>query len=445
MKKIYSAVFSLALMAGLASCEMKNEIWGEDKANANSGELALQLSNNANVVTRLESTDNGTKTGVFDPAEVNVQNYTLEITGSTTGDIKTMGVVGNIGGNNGVLSMTLDQGMYIAKAYNYDGSNVSVSTRPYFLGQKEFQILPGKTTNVPVECKLQNIEVGISLAQSFKDSFLDDYAITVDNGAGGVQVITKNEINNKYYFMVPEGKSSISVSIKATTTAGINIQRTYTITKPADAENNTDLMAGDAFVINIKEDNSTLSYIDFGMTVDFSFAEQEELFEIPTDKITFTEGGTTDPDPTPDDPDPTPDAPDTENSIVISGLKSDVGGYVNPHTTGETVCATINAPEGIQHIYLDITSNNTDFDNACAEMHFTHFDVTDPDATAADNLSSLGISYGSSIIGSTAYSFDVTSFMVPLALYTPIVANFKITVVDQSGKEKSDILKVTMQ
>ena len=124
MKKIYSAVFSLALMAGLASCEMKNEIWGEDKANANSGELALQLSNNANVATRMESTDNGTKTGVFDPAEVNVQNYTLEITGSTTGDIKTMGVVGNIGGNNGVLSMTLDQGVYIAKAYNYDGSNL---------------------------------------------------------------------------------------------------------------------------------------------------------------------------------------------------------------------------------------------------------------------------------------------------------------------------------
>ena len=271
------------MLSGFTSCELKDELWGKETSNT-SGQLQIALSNNASVSnqTRAEATDNGVKPGVFDKKEVDVNNYTLEISDQASGQLTKHGKVADMGINNGNVRLNLEEGTYVAKAYNYDGSNVTVSTRPYFMGTREFQILPGKVTNAPVVCKLQNIEVMISLAQSFINSFKDDYSITVDNGAGAIQVFTKDNIKTKYYYAVPENKDAIKVSVKATTKATAssteqNIVRSYTVTKPADAEGNTTLAAGDAFIINLKEDGSMLSYVDFKLSVDFTFAEQDEI------------------------------------------------------------------------------------------------------------------------------------------------------------------------
>ena len=151
MKKISSIILSsLVMLSGFTSCELKDELWGKETSN-------------------------------------------------TSGQLTKHGKVTDMGINNGNVQLNLEEGTYVAKAYNYDGSNVTVSTRPYFMGTREFQILPGKVTNAPVVCKLQNIEVMISLAQSFIDSFKDDYSITVDNGAGAIQVFTTDNIKTKYY------------------------------------------------------------------------------------------------------------------------------------------------------------------------------------------------------------------------------------------------------
>ena len=299
MKQIYSICCAFIAAASLASCEMKDEIWGANGESPTSGQLQLNLSNDAKVdetLKRAESTDNGIKPGVFDPEEVNVNNYTLEVTDDASGQIAQVGRMSELGANNGTLSLTLEEGNYTAKAYNYDGSNVTVSTRPWFMGSGNVQILPGKTTNASIECTLQNIEVTVSIGQSFADSFKDDYSVTVDNGDGAIQTFTAENVGTKYYFQVPDNKNALTVSIKATTkatgdTGEQEVQRTYTVTKPADAEGGTALAAGDAFVINLTADGSTSSYIDFGMTVDFTFAEQEEIISIPAENITYTEGG----------------------------------------------------------------------------------------------------------------------------------------------------------
>ena len=419
MKQIYSICCAFIAAASLASCEMKDEIWGANGESPTSGQLQLNLSNDAKVdetLKRAESTDNGIKPGVFDPEEVNVNNYTLEVTDDASGQIAQVGRMSELGANNGTLSLTLEEGNYTAKAYNYDGSNVTVSTRPWFMGSGNVQILPGKTTNASIECTLQNIEVTVSIGQSFADSFKDDYSVTVDNGDGAIQTFTAENVGTKYYFQVPDNKNALTVSIKATTkatgdTGEQEVQRTYTVTKPADAEGGTALAAGDAFVINLTADGSTSSYIDFGMTVDFTFAEQEEIISIPAENITYTEGGGG------DDDEPTP--PVTSDAITFEGLPAS---YTNPNVTGEP-----------------------DFNDLVSGMGLGEiFDVANP-GNLEDILASLNlITAGESIIGKTEYVFDVSAFMGPLGLFQPLTSKFSIRVVDAEGNEKSGNLDITI-
>ena len=426
------------MLAGFSSCELKEELWGKGSS-ATSGQLQVALSNNSpvNEVTRAESTDNGLKPGVFDKAEVDVNSYILDIVDQASGQVTKHGKVADMGVNNGNVKLTLEEGTYVAKAYNYDGADVSVSTRPYFLGTREFQILPGKTTNAPIVCKLQNIEVMISLAQSFTDSFKDDYSITVDNGAGAIQVFTKDNISTKYYYAVPENKDAIKVSVKATTkatetAAEQNIVRSYTVTKPADAEGNTNLAAGDAFIINLKEDGSMLSYVDFSLSVDFSFADQEEIISIPTENIVFNEKGGGD--------EPTPPAGD---AITFTGLPAE---YENPGDKGQSVVVDI------KNLFVTITSNNEGFVGTLAGFGLDkEFDLANPGdleyilTHSLDSGEGIGLlKEGEVIAGKTAYTFDVTEFMGLLGLYGNSVNTFSIRVVDADGNEKAGDLKVTI-
>lgn len=454
MKKTISMILCSALLAaGFTSCEMKDELWGKADS-ANSGRLQLALTNNASVsgTTRVESTDNGLKPGVFDEKEVDVNNYTLEVADKTSGQVATKKLVSELGVNNGKLQLTLNKGTYVAKAYNYDGSEVTTaSTRPYFLGEKEFEILPAKTTDAPIKCTLQNIEVAISLSQSFKDKFKDDYEITVDNGESAAVKFTKANVGTKYYYPVPENKSSIKVSVKATTVATATaseqaIIRNYTITKPADAEGNTTLAKGDAFIISMTEDGSMLSHIDFKMSVDFSFAEQEETISIPTENITYTEKGESGGGDTPNPPTP---GGDDENLITFEGLPAE---YENPGDKGQEVVVKMNVEKGIKNLFVTITSDNAGFFSTLAGFGLDkEFDMANPGelegvlAGSLDDQTGIGLlKPGEKVAGKTSYEFDVTNFMDLLGLYGNSVNTFSIRVVDADGNEKSGDLKVTI-
>lgn len=435
MKKLTYILCSFTLAISFASCEMKDELWGDRAQSEKMGRLEANVTNQATVSadTRANADDNGIKPGVFPAEEVNVNNYTLKVYNQDNGGTEEVnGLISDLG-NNGKVSLALEEGNYIVEAYNYDGSNVNVSTRPYFFGTSTLSILPGKTTNANVNCKLQNIEVAISLDQSFKNSFQDDYEITVDNGAGAIQTFVTENINTIYYFLVPEGKNNITVSVKANTVEDNQfIQRTYTVTKPEDAEGDNTLAGGDAFIINLTEDGSTSSYIDFGMTVDFSFAEQEEVIQIPAENITFDEnsdGGEETPEPT--------------NAITFEGLPA---AYTNPATNGQEVKVTINAENGIKNIFVNIASENDEFKGLLAGLYLDkEFDLVNPSDDVKQNLIDLQlIQEGVSIEGETTYVFDVTAFMAPLEGVSSGLNTFSIRVVDLNGNDASGDLNVTV-
>ena len=213
---ILGSIFMSGVM--ISSCAMKDELTGKSE-HYSYGDLVLNISNNAkaDVESKTESEYNGNRPGVFPAEEININNYTLFVY-DKDGVEQESGLISELG-KNGVVSLTLSEGEYTIKAYNYDGSNINVSERPFFMGSSTMNIKAGSTTDASIQCKLQNIEVAFSLDQSFKNKFKDDYTFTVDTGDGASLIINKDNVDNKYYLKVPQDKSSLNVSVKATTVA----------------------------------------------------------------------------------------------------------------------------------------------------------------------------------------------------------------------------------
>lgn len=451
MKKISLIASALTCLMAFTACDNNADLYGDDLQSGKSGQLSLQLVNNAKVneISRAdnEANDKGEKPGVFDPAEVNVQNYELKVTDSNDKDVLT-GTVAGLGGNNGTVTKTLAQGAYTVTAQNYDGSQVTVSTRPWFQGQTTGTVEPGKTTSMKVTCKLQNLQVKVALSQGFIDDFQDDYTITVDNGDGAIQTFTKDNVNSVYFFAVPANKTSISVNVKATVkSTGKAIIKNYTVTKPEDATGDRTLKAGDAFILNLTSDTSMLSHIDFGMSVDFSFSEQEFTFELDETEITFDEskdpgqGGGEDPNPD-----------DNPGGIEMGGLPKE---YTNPQGSSVTVDFTV--PNGFKNLNVTIRTNNAGFAAIIDGMDMAEtFDLCNPAAYKKDGtprdltetLKTLGLLPAEGeLTGETAFTFVVTDFMPMLA--DESLGNgdywFDIEVVDAKGNSRKGTLTVLIR
>ena len=476
MKKIYTVLISLSLLSFFTSCEMKDELLGSKTDFSTQGELDLSLANNSRVITETRdvAVDNNMSVGVFDEDEVDVNNYILTILDANNKPVSikninnetvTSAKMSELGAQNGAIAVALDAGKYTMKAYNYDGSQETVSERPFFQGTTSFEIFVGKITSVPVTCSLQNVEVSIGLDKTFTDAFID-YSVTIDNGEDAIKTISYDDFtesegqSKKYYFKVPTNSSNLKVSVKATVkSTNQPIQKTYTITKPADSEGNTNLSAGDAFIINLKEESAAVTQIKLGITVDFSFGglngdnTLNEIIKIPAENITTSDsGGSTDGDSTNEgDSDGGDDVvtPPATESIRFEGLPAT---YTNPGATGQKVVVTINADNGIQNLFVTIKSDNEEFSATLGSFGLDDtFDLANPGDLESVLTGSLetqeGIGLlqpGETIVGKTQYVFDVTSFMSLLSIYGNSENTFSIEVVDAQGNRKSGDLKVNI-
>ena len=129
----------------------------------------------------------------------------------------------------------------------------------------------------------------------------------------------KEQLGKTFFFKVPEKKNSVQLTVKATTTANTQIAQNYTVTKPADAEGNSNLVSGDEFTVNIDAGNEPsvdpTTQIELNISVDLTMNETGLTIEIPTENIVFNgDGGST---PDPDVPDP--DDPG-KDQITVTGL-----------------------------------------------------------------------------------------------------------------------------
>lgn len=355
MKKYKSLVGLLALVIGLSSCEMRDEILGKGQAGPNDGVLELDLSSvyNGVEISRADATvDNGTTTGSFADEDINTDNYTLVVTNTSTQEEVAKGTVSELKNQDGKILIPLEEGDYTVEAYNYEGENVTVSERPFFKGEQTFSVKKGVSTAVSLSCKLACVELEMGVTSSFTEAFKDDYAITVDNGNGATQVFDKDNLGKKYYFKTPAQQNHLTVSVKATSVEGNFIELNATVQKPADAEGElANLENGDSFLINLTEEGATDSYLSIGLTVDLTFTEKGETIEIPVENIIYT--GPDVPEAGGEEGTEEPEQP--EASITFEGLPA-----AYTCTNGDTEIAGlkdvhITAPNGIKNLNVTIS------------------------------------------------------------------------------------------
>lgn len=96
----------------------------------------------------------------------------------------------------------------------------------WFEGAAEFDVAKGETTNVELNCKIQNTVVSVVYDDS-ADEVISDYTMTVATSAGELTFEGKDQ--RKAYFMLPEGENTLRYTLKAKLSTGEEYTRTATI------------------------------------------------------------------------------------------------------------------------------------------------------------------------------------------------------------------------
>lgn len=453
MKKYKSLIGFLALVIGLSSCEMRDEILGKGQAGPNDGVLELDLSSvyNGVKISRADAVvDNGATTGHFDEEDVNIDTYTLVVTNTSTQEEVTNSTVGKLKNQDGKILIPLGEGDYTVEAYNYEGENVTVSERPFFKGEQTFSVKKGVSTAVSLSCKLACVELEMGVTSSFTEAFKDDYVITVDNGNGATQVFDKDNLGKKYYFKTPAQQNHLTVSVKATSVEGNFIELNATVQKPADAEGElANLENGDSFLINLTEEGATDSYLSIGLTVDLTFTEKGETIEIPVENIIYDgpdvpdaggEGGTEE-----------PEQPEGQSTLTVTGIPETYN--LTTTDTVPTIKVDMASEKGLKSLVVTINSDNSMFPTLLSGLDLLEpFDLCNLEnrPQAKENLLKLKLIsedvYAQLHAGTlTSYTFEVTS-LVALLPQTKLTGSheFKLTISDgNETKEGTLTVNVT--
>ena len=442
-KNKYVIFLCLSLLLGFSSCEMKDELLGHEEQTEQLGSLEVELFSIYNnvIMSRAEedvtAEDDGTTTGDFDAVDKDVNQYTLVVTNTETQEVVKKGQVSDLKNGGDKISLPLPVGKYNVKAYNYDCSNISVSTRPYFEGSANFSITNGTPTDVTLSCKLSWIEVKLNPTNAFINAFKDDYTITVDNGDGASQIFNKNNIGTKYYFKTPVNKNSLTVSVKATTQEGNTpIDMVYTIQKPADAEGQSaNLAGGDSFLINLTEAKATDSHISaIEISANLTFTTDGTTVEIPFEDIIYNGPGLT------------PQPPVGEPTITFTGLPATYNCAFGDQTIA-----------GLQNVVIYVSENSTGIKSLNVTISGviesllgtvslpSSFDICDLDDGVKNALVGLGLISEDDYAGLHAgtvkkFTFNLSGLLVLVPQVNPGTSTFSLSVNDGVTTDGGDII-----
>lgn len=397
MKKINIFALGLMLAAGFSSCEMADELRGNDSSTeAGILDLSLMVPEVKNSRAETVSTDNFEVviTDTENPENVHTYIYSEQ-----------------------PELVLLPVGTYTVEAHT-PGEMETEMTEPYFGGEEPLTITSGVTSQVEVVCKMQNTKIDMAFSEDFKSTF-KDWNITLDDGSE--HVLTFSTASSKasegvVYWALNEEVTTMTMNINATTTEGVRIQEQKQFTK-ADAEESYDddtqgFGGGDALDITIDIDENTPSgdeqqpQISFDINVDITFSDTNETVEIPVVDVTEPED---------------PDQPVGGDKPTIE-LPKDITYSLSQGNAPASADAVIKAPAGLKSLIVKIKAGNTDFQEivnglAIGDDTFAN-GVNMVDNTAVDDLfSEIGMSdIKSPKSGATEYTFPIGSFFTFLNL-----------------------------
>lgn len=435
MKAINKWALAVAMLAGLASCEMKNEILGKDPMTGDTGTL--------NLYVETGKTTKGT-TDQVDQFPVTITGTDVEYTKKfdSYAELKQAGDV------------TLPVGTYTIEACS-PGEFKSEMSEPFYGGKLEnVKIVKGQTAETSVVCTMQNVKISISLTEEFLATY-QDWTINVTDKNGHIKTYTKaadGETPAPVYWKMDESVETIYINGTAKTNGGEDVTISGTAKKSNLPEyeegDDTSFVGGDELKIEfspVKVEGSTPGILEEGIQITITLfnSEQDETVEIPVDP--GTDGGDTEEPGTGEDGGD--EGGETAAGPTISFPQST---YTLLKDIEKNADATITAEAGLKSVKVKITAGNEGFSNALDLLVSSGIDfstgvelVDNKPLEGVIGIIAPGLKVPSE--GAPDYKFPVGSFFEVLsdAGATDSTGHiFDITVTDQNGKTASGKLNV---
>lgn len=433
MKVINKWALVVTLLVGLASCEMKDEIFGKDPMSGDTGVLSLSV-----------ETGKKTKgsTDQIDQFPVTITGKDVEYTQKfdTYAELKEAG------------SVTLPVGTYTIEACS-PGDFKSEMDEPFYGGEQEVKIQKDVTSEASVVCTMQNVKISIRLTEEFLATY-QDWTINVTDNNGHIKTYTKavdGETPTPVYWKMDEGVETIYINGTATTNGGESV----TISGSAKKSNlpeyedgdETSFIGGDELKIEfspIKVEGSTPGVEKDGIEITITLfnPEQNENVEIPVNP--GTDGGDTE---EPGDGEDGGDGEENEGAPTID-LPAD---FSYSKSTGEGKPASADAwlytPVGLKSATVRIETTSEEFENTLKDVNMGGNLLEGIELVNNSDIDqlfeSVQLEDRSPQPGVTEYKFPVGAFFMFLDMYTG-THKFYITLTDNEDATVNDVLTITI-
>ncbi len=402
MKKISIILISAAAL--LASCSKDAFNYGNKKTGTLSfSEMALEVSEEVNSVTKAETAGDEYVISVYDAASALVSQ-------KTWGEVRT------------TQSMQLPAGDYTLTVRSSSSSVPEAKfNSPIYGASSTFSIVAGQTTSVgSITCTLLQAVVTVSYNDAFLETVTGDGKTTVELTSGYPleYTLSYSDAGAQYdrrlgYFAVNSESATLSVTFKgsidgksqkmATSISGVKARDWHVITflKKVDADGNA----------------------SFAVEID-GLVEDVEL----ENDIDAQEDG--------DGEDP--NAPQGDGGIeLVSTCSYDITSEIVVPATGTfPLTMTAKIPNGARKFTVDIASTNADFIASVQTVGGTTLDLINPSEAALGVFDIVPFPHGSELAGKTEIDFDLSGAQTPLLAF-PGTHTFTMNVVDAKGCKKS--------
>lgn len=435
MKTINKWALGIALMAGLASCEMKDELLGDSVLSGDTGFLALNV-----------ATANASTKGTTDQ----VDEFPVTITGKDVEYTKTYGSYAELKKEE---SIELPVGTFTIEAHSPVEFEDEMS-EPYYGGTKDITITKGVTSEENVQCKIQNVKITMSYTAAFLQTY-ESWTITVNDRKGHVRIYTQKDGTEpaSVYWKLGDTVETIYIegtAVNKTTKEEVTIYGTAKKTNLPGYEDDDDtaFVGGDELKIEanpVQVEGSTPGVEKEGIEINVSGFDSETnediLIDVEQGTNTPGEGGEEGDGDGEETPDP---QPGEDSDIVISDNGT---GYL---TNGVTVdgsdypddlVISMNVPKGIKSIFVKIASSDAVFESLVGGMGLVEGDGMDLCSENAKDLEKL---FALPQKNDTTYDFSMSLELFQMLANFPGKHDFTLKIVDQEGNEKSAVLTINI-
>lgn len=438
LKIINTMALVVTLMAGLSSCEMKDEILGKDPMSGDTGTLSLYVETG--------KTTKGT-TDQVDQFPVTITGTDVEYTKKfdSYAELKQAGDV------------TLPVGTYTIEACS-PGEFKSEMSEPFYGGKLEnVKIVKGQTAETSVVCTMQNVKISISFTEEFLATY-QDWTITVTDKKqdGHIKTYTKAADGSTpapIYWKLDESVETIYINGKAKTNGGEDVTISGTAKKSNLPEyeegDDTSFVGGDELKIEfspVKVEGSTPGILEEGIQITITMfnSEKNENVEIPVNP--GTDGGDTEEPGTGEDGGDEGEGDGGEETAAEPTISFPQSTYTLPADATKNADATITAEAGLKSVKVKITGGNDLFQNIVEQKFGAEpFELMGNDELAKI-FEGLKMDIKLPTEATTDYKFPVGEFFVILSSMGPTDKQdghtFEIIVTDQNGKTVSGKLNV---